>query len=398
MKEIKPNLTEARLTGETMVRPAPDGGLFPRLKWAAAHYGWAVALFAVAGGLLATQIQFAGGGSTFEAAAVVTARELVIGTDEFPRTAAAIFNAGEVARIAVEMAEVDYDAVDLIPDRVRLEPVENTVVLRVVAIDGDAQVAAALANGAARALVIELERLGAGVGEFGVHTTATVPQAPIAGPPIPSVIIGILAGLVFGVGLVGLALAIRRPVIDGATAAGLTQLPILGTMALSSLDATGDLRSIPQLDGITANVFPDGNERRYLVGLNVRRVNLRLLGIVLVRSLAQSGNKAALVGTRVTREVFGTDTEEEFLVTDEAEAPPRSAQTPTVVLGRFLPEGDNDPPLPSDGSILVVGKGAPARRLAAVVDELHGTNFVGIILLKPLGWRDIQRRNNPQVV
>lgn len=363
------------------------------LKWAAAHYGWVVLLAGLLGGLLAARVPAVTGGGIYQAEAVVTARELVIEPEQLPQTAGAIFSAGEVARTAVELAGVDIDPIDLIPDHVRLEPVENTVVLRVVAVDGEAETAAALANGAARGLVMELQRLGSGVGRFALHTPAVVPVEPTSGSPIPPAVVGVLAGLLFGMGVVGLVLAIRRPVIGPDSLASALGHPVAGTLALSSVDATGDLRFIPHLAGIVTDLFPRGDERRFLVGVHVRRRVMRLLGMVLVRSLVRS-HKAALVGQGVTRQAFGTEDERSSLLVDETTAP--TAGIPTVVLGRFLPD-DSEPLDPEDGWVLVVGKGASLHRVRRAAAELEGLPVVGLVFLRPLGLRDVARRQNPHI-
>lgn len=393
-------MKEIELTVERDLRPdgrRPAGsheeGPFPMLKWAAAHYGWVVVLTALLGAFVAAQVPAVTGGGTYEAEAVVTARDLVIEPEQLPQTAGAIFSAGEVARTAVDLAGVDIDPVDLIPDHVRLEPVENTVVLRVVAVDGDAATAAALANGAARGLVMELQRLGAGVGRFALHTPASVPVEPTAGPPVPPALIGVLAGALFGIGVVGLILAIRRPVIGPDSLASALGQPVAGSLALSSMDATGDLRFIPQLATIVADLFPRGDERRFLVGVHVRRRVMRLLGMVLVRTLARS-HKAALIGQGVTRQAFGTENERSSLLVDEQNAP--TAGIPTVVLGRFLPD-DSEPIDPEDGWVLVVGRGASLHRVRRAAAELEGLPVVGVVFLRPLGLRDVARRQNPQL-
>lgn len=392
MKEIELSVEKAlKAEGRPLVRPHEEGS-FPMLKWGAAHYGWLVALAAVVGGLIATQVPAVTGGSTYQAEAVVTARDLVIESEQLPQTAGAIFTAGEVARTAVDLAEVDIDPVELIPDHVRLEPVENTVVLRVVAVDGDPETAAALANGAARGLVTELQRLGVGVGRFGLHTPAAVPVEPAAGPPLPPIVIGVLAGALFGIGVVGLLIAARRPVIGPDTLATALGHPVSGTFALSSVDATGDLRFIPQLSRTVADLFPRGDERRFLVGVHVRRRAMRLLGIVLVRTLAHS-NKAALVGRGVSRQSFGTEDERASLLVDETSAP--TAGIPTVVLGRFLSD-DSEGLDPEDGWVLVVGKGASLHQVRRAAADLEGLSLVGVVFLRPLSLRDVARRQNPQ--
>lgn len=393
MKEVELTVEKPSRPEGRRLAPTNEEGAFPMLKWAAAHYGWMVLLGVLLGGLIAAQAPAVTGGGTYQAEAVVTARDLVIEPEQLPQTAGAIFSAGEVARTAVDLAGVDIDPVELIPDHVRLEPVENTVVLRVVAVDGNAETAAALANGAARGLVMELQRLGAGVGRFALHTPAAVPVEPTSGPPIPPTVIGVLAGALFGIGVMGLVLVIRRPVIGPDTLASALGHPVAGTLALSSVDATGDLRFVPQLATIVTDLFPRGDERRFLVGVHVRRRVMRLFGMVLVRTLARS-QKAALVGQGVTRQAFGTENERSSLLVDETTAP--TAGIPTVVLGRFLPD-ESEPIDPEDGWVLVVGRGASVHRVRRAAAELEGLPVVGVVFLRPLGLRDVARRQNPQL-
>lgn len=394
MKEIQPT---TRIEEEPTGRHGLQEGLFPTVRWAFFHYGWLIMFLGVAVGLLAAYTPIAGLGQTsYESAAVVTARELTIRTEELPQTAAAIFNAGPVANAAVEATGAPYDPVVLIPDHVRLEPVEATIVLRVVATDPDPELSAALANAAADALVDELQRLGAGIGRFAIHTQAAVPQVPESSGPLDPVLIGILAGLVFGVGMVGVLVTIRRPILSSSAATEVSQLPVLATLSLSSADAHGDLRFLPGLDRLMFRLFPQRDERRHLVGVNVRPRDLRLLGIVLVRRLANQG-KAALVGPGASDPPFGTEDEASLLIADDFRAPSPESGIPTVVLGRFLPEQDEHGYVKGrdDQLVLVIGEGAPTRAVLERLDELEGAVLHGVVLLKSLGWRDIQRRRDP---
>lgn len=173
---------------------------------------------------------------TFQADALVVARVLVEDTAILPRLAGAVFTGGELeARVAADPAVGVADG-GLIPDRLSLVAAEDSVVLVVEGRDPDPATAARLANLGAAALVDELNRGGAGVGEFALQTPAAVPTSPLTTtePPVRAVLGG-LAGLVLGLALVALIAAVRRPVVTAQDVRDALGVPLLGRLQLTRM-------------------------------------------------------------------------------------------------------------------------------------------------------------------
>ncbi len=173
---------------------------------------------------------------TFQADALVVARVLVEDTAILPRLAGAVFTGGELeARVAADPAVGGTDG-GLIPDRLSLVAAEDSVVLVVEGRDPDPATAARLANLGAAALVDELNRGGAGVGEFALQTPAAVPTSPLTttDPPVRAVLGG-LAGLVLGLALVALIAAVRRPVVTAQDVRDALGVPLLGRLHLTRM-------------------------------------------------------------------------------------------------------------------------------------------------------------------
>lgn len=156
---------------------------------------------------------------TYEAEALVVASELGIRVESFPGTASAIFEGGPVAELTAATAGTGIDPDDLIPEIVMVSPIENTAVVAITALHTDPVLAQTYANAAAEALVEELNRIGPGLGVFVVHSPARIPEAPISDSFLERALVGVLAAVVFLVGLVALLAVIsarRRRKLDAS--------------------------------------------------------------------------------------------------------------------------------------------------------------------------------------
>jgi hypothetical protein len=187
-------------------------------------------------GFAAAPLVMAAPVATYQADALVVARVLVEDTAILPRLAGAVFTAGELeARVTADPAVAGTGG-ELIPDRLSLVAAEDSVVLVVQGRDPDPATAARLANLGAAALVEELNRGGAGVGEFALQTPAAVPTSPLTttDPPVRAALGG-LAGMVLGLALTALIAAVRRPVVTAQDVRDAVGAPLLGRLRLTRM-------------------------------------------------------------------------------------------------------------------------------------------------------------------
>ena len=251
-----------------------DNDAFSRLWWGCKRY-WPVLLLGLLLGLVAS-----GSGPAqdalsstprYEASALVVASALEINPEQLGRTADAIFNGGAVAEVVAEDLG-DVDVADVIPERVRLEPVVDTVALRVVGVDARPAQAAELANLAAGALVDALNDIGPGLGAFVVQDLARTPTATDAeGGVVVPVLVGAFGGLLLGLSVVGLLLVLRRPVLSVEEAAAVTGGNPIAVLTLQRRGRTVVPEGIGGLALLGRRLLPAGEGSAALVGAGADR-------------------------------------------------------------------------------------------------------------------------------
>jgi hypothetical protein len=318
-----------------------------RLAWAVREW-WVVAAACVLFAVTFVVVALAGLGSSarYEATAIVSARQLTIRPYQLPRFANAVFTSGAVAEAVSDASAGAIPAEDAVGDHVTLEPVLDTVALRVVGHAADAEQAARLADVAAQELVEQLRVAGPGVGTFAVQGPARVPSGPVG---TGSVAVGGMAaaasGLALGVGAVGMLLVLRRPVLDGHDAATAAGAPLLATV-LVPVEGSADDAPWHGVETL-ADAAPD------------RSATLALVG---------AGGDAHALSALCAR---------------LAQRRPGSAVVE-------LPAATLDPPQVIDGpaaTVLVVQEGEPASRVARLAARL-GPDLLGVAFLA----RDTRRR------
>lgn len=199
--------------------------------WSLWHYAWVVVVCTLLGA--AVPFLLPASTPTYQADALVVARQVSVNTQVLGDLAQSVFNDGTVAAQVATDPAVRGLTGSLIPDKVNLVAGQNTIVLDVQGFDSQPAVAARLANEAAAAFVVELNKAGSGVGQFVVQAEAGVPSAPVwvigtslwAGA-------GAIVGLLLGLGLVALLGAIRRPMVSGDEVQDAVGVPLLGTVRL----------------------------------------------------------------------------------------------------------------------------------------------------------------------
>jgi hypothetical protein len=208
---------------------APQHG--STIVWCLRRYTWVLIACLLAGA--AIPLLRSPGPPDYEADALVVARQLTTRPEALPLLGEAVFRDGTVAAAVAANPDFKGSAADLIPDRLNIVAAKDSRVLVVQAFDPDPKRAAEMANDAASALVDELNRPGAGVGQFAVQSSALTPFEPgTILPPRVRAPLGGLAGLVLGLGLVALLGVIRRPVVTARHVADIAGVPLLGTVQL----------------------------------------------------------------------------------------------------------------------------------------------------------------------
>lgn len=244
------------------------GDVLSRLLWAFRRY---------AAVLIAASILCVGAASafapppppeTYEASALVAARELSgIRPEHLPRMAQAIFTGNNVARTAVELGSLPLSPGQLITDHAELEVIAGTVVSRVNGRSTNPQQARDIANSMAQALVLELNRLGPGVGSFAVQEDAALPTEPVPpGMTIPPAAIGLAAGLVIGGGIVVLILLLRKPVLEADDAVRIADAQLMGILPFPSGRLAGNTSETDGIVSMTDRLFPDRRESVAFLG------------------------------------------------------------------------------------------------------------------------------------
>src|SRR5262245_2863557 len=179
--------------------------------WGLRRYAWVVVLFVVGLGVLVPLVQSQSADVYQTQAQVGPTKELRLpNLDPLPRFAQSVFDNGAVARDVRELRGLPADA-SVIPGTVRLQTAQDNPVMTVTGEGSSPTIATSVANKAADTFVVELNRYKRSVGTFAVQSVAVPPAK--AEPKLVSgpwgVVIGVLAGLVAGIGAVGLIVALR---------------------------------------------------------------------------------------------------------------------------------------------------------------------------------------------
>jgi capsular polysaccharide biosynthesis protein len=415
-----------------------------RLHWGVRRYFPVLVLTVSAAVMLSLARPASGPRQTYDAAALVVATSLEIDALQLPRTVDAVFGGGSVAEsVSSKLPEVG-PADLLIPDVIRVEPLNDTVVVRVIGRSRQPSTAANLANEAAMSLVAELNELGPGVGEFVVQDAARLPLRRDDGSsPLTSVAIGVLSGGALGLGIVVLLLVMRRPVIASGEAAAVVGAPLLASLQLPRrrrhVEHLGSARRLSHLTRQLAAAIVVGPPLLASLQLPRRRRHVEHLESVsglsqLTRQLLPADRPmCALVGigsdTRARLEVMRlvafllSRTGKVVLVvpvSDQGELSDRtrSASNVTVIDSWFMPPVNPGGAVPGVGdqgtvvlfglsavgldvpqvlpagirTVLFVAQGAPREQLESVVDQFGPDGVDGTVFVRRLSWW--QRRPN----
>jgi capsular polysaccharide biosynthesis protein len=294
--------------------------------------------------------------------------------DPLPRFAQSVFSNGGVAQDVRQQLGLSADAT-VIPGRVELTTAQDNPVMVVVAKSSSPSTAAAVANKAAATFVVELNRYSGSVGTFAVQHSAVAPAKPA--PKLAggywAVVVGLLAGLVAGLGVVGLILVLRRPVVGAAAAEAATGLPVLGTVRLPR-NGPPDGHDLVGIGALARRLLIEGHEVVYVTGPVQSQVDQVSASISSVLAKARVGPP----GTTAS------DGE------DAATRPRRTSPTPDIValetssLEEWIATPDT-----GALTLLVVSEGIRARSLRTLVDQ-HASGTAAALALVALHRRGIR--------
>lgn len=348
-----------------------------RLVWGLRRYWWLLLPLLVLAG---AAVVLAGPGSpvrgaTYQARALVVARDLDIWHEQVPRLTRAFFDSGAVAEQVAAATGAEADT--LIPERLRLEPVEETVAVHVVGRERSAEAAAELANAGAQVLVAELNRPGEGFGEFIVQDQARPPAGPMEDDGSAGVFAAAgIAVLALWVGLVGLLVAHRDPVLTLGDAIEAASAPVLG--AVGHLGRVRAPSGMVGLSALAARLYPDGDGAWALVGCGEDSLRVRLLGglaglLGIDRAPRGAGaDPGGASGDRAQRAVDGAD------------APPPPRRQPRLFDAGQARDRDVAQAMPPGWPVaLVISEGARARDVRRAAAQLPPNRLEGVVLAYP---------------
>jgi hypothetical protein len=259
------------MTRSTPTRP----GLAPWLRALRDTWWIVLLLFAAVPVLVAVEAGSDTAG-TYRATATVAGVDIEAPGPELSRTVVATFETSDVAESIRRSIPYGGDP-RRPPDAVTVEPILDTVLVRVHGTDADPVVAAALANAGAEALVDELGELE-GLGTFDVTDQARVPgrRAEVAGSAT-LVLVGLIAAAGLSVVVLLVRMSVRRPVlsvddVEAAVGSDWVANAVVprGHQPGAPLPGLGRLRSLDASTIFLAGVGADEAQRVALTGALAR--------------------------------------------------------------------------------------------------------------------------------
>lgn len=320
--------------------------------------------------------------STYQADALVVARQLVANQKVLPNLAATVFSDGAVAGKLASDPAVRGDTAGLIPDRVSVVAGQDSIVIDVQGRDADPATAARLANSAAVAFVAELNRPGAGVGQFAVQAQAVVPTTPLQEfSQQMRVALGALAGLILGFGLIALISVVRGPVVTAEDVEAAIGVPLLGTVELrrASRGAYLGPRGVRGIAAVTRSLagVPDGRlaliSPRSAAGIRRRMYVMVAIGLSHLRPVSFEAPDELVDAIRQNSPPH---------LEGSAQRTGRHGSGELVLADAGSAMDIIDPSMTSASIALVAPRGLPRRRLRALATDYVDGGLLGVILVR----------------
>jgi hypothetical protein len=226
---------------------ASEGDAFSAFGWGLRHYGWVLAVTTVLLGVLVPEVLHRSASDRYDAQAQVgpVSAVTIPNMDALPRSGETVFGNGAVEDAVRQELRLGSTTV-VVPDYVELVAPQDNLVFSIIGHGESAQAAANAANAAAGAFTEELNKYEDPIGTFAVQRSAAVPAravSTVSWPPL--VLAGIAAGLLVGLGVIGVLLAVRRPVLSPAAAGRVTGAPVLA--GIEHRPGREEVPGLPQL-------------------------------------------------------------------------------------------------------------------------------------------------------
>lgn len=386
--------------GQPENRRADDAAT--RLWWGVRTYWWLVAqCLVLVMGLALVLGRADQGDPVYRASALIITERLSIETVQFPSLAEAIFTSGSVASDAVAAGNLPYDPKDLIPQHAQIEPIEDSGALYVIGRDEDPELAVQTANATAQALEEELNRTGE-LGLFSLQSGARpelVTEEERLSLPL-LVFMGGIAGCLAALGLVGLIMLIRRPVLSASHSAELA-----GTSALTELslpNVRGSVSIGPEVVGGLSSLafwlFPEGQGIGALVSCRGSESERSRIALLLSQAISRSNSVVLVRSTdpRVERVYEGSARQPRLTVLDEVPAPREGAGELIVIDGPTTRDQDAPQLLPpSAATLLVVKEGTSGRAVEAAGSQFLPGDLVGVLFVRLRGASPLRPKEKP---
>ncbi|MEP6665252.1 MAG: hypothetical protein ABJA81_02285, partial [Nocardioidaceae bacterium] len=255
------------------------GDVLTTLMWGLRRYAWVVVLFVVGIGILVPVLQ-SRAADVYEGQAQVGPTEQIKlpNLNSLPRLGDAVFSNGAVADAVRVYLKLPSGAA-VVPNRVQVVAAQDNLVFIVIGRGPDLESATNLANVAAAAFTLELNKYSATVSPFAIqHGAYAAPKPVSTRGGYLSIALGLLAGVIAGVGVVALLLVVRRPVVDASTAEGTSGAPVLGRMRLPRGGGEIDERDVMGIALLCRRVLSNSPGAILLASPPAAVVQLRQLG------------------------------------------------------------------------------------------------------------------------
>jgi hypothetical protein len=362
------------------------GDFFGAMGWALRRYAWLVVAFMVGLGVLVPFL-LNKGPTTYEAQAQVgpTDKVLLQPLDPLPRIGDSVFNNGAVATAVRKTLGLPRSA-SVSPKYVELVAAQDNLVFSVLGHDKNAATAQKLANVAAAAFTVELNKYSKSVGQFQVQHGAPLPATPAAklGGGKVAIGIGLAAGLIAGLAAVALLLVWRRPILDAASAEEATNAPVYGEVRLPRGSRAGDPYAVRGLAPLCRRLLANPSDTVLLVTLPSASKQLQQLGAVMSDFLNRIQR-----ATRSSRGQYGASA-----VTSAAWSEAGASANGMPIRGDIRLEVATDDSLERvamlpDGALtlLVVPSGTPLKRVRDAASEYFTGGAGGLVIVSRDGHR-----------
>lgn len=140
------------MTASDVVRDAQPEAM-SKLPWGLRRYSAVLVVLILAAVALSLAQPLRRSDPTYEAGALVLATQLEIDPPQLPTTVDAIFRGGSIAEAVASQLPDAGPAQDLVPETIDVEPLSDTIAVRVIGRSSQPSAAADLANIAAFSLV-----------------------------------------------------------------------------------------------------------------------------------------------------------------------------------------------------------------------------------------------------